>query len=352
MKKLLYLILSFFLLFTLFACDENNTLIFKQNEFILKSGEKVELTENVNGVTFEFVNNDNTNIKIDADSGVITFNPSIPNYSQLMVIAKKGDIVSTPCVVTLYYEYGASEVSFTNRTDYIANNEYVNAISSENYSVRYYLKEEVSGISINQDSGKVSFAPIVNDRQTFTVIADSHDSKCEKEFIYIKNGLVEASVFKQALCKTELTIPAIYPIDFSNSEITKEDGFVTLLNSFNEEIDTKYYKFDKENSQLIIDPTIVNEFDYGSHDLKIVTKRNVVSVELSIVTKFIYTAADLDSIDDSIEALSGYYILMNDIDLTEYLSEDGAGYNDGKGWTPIGSYVDTLDQTVATKKFI
>jgi hypothetical protein len=32
------------------------------------------------------------------------------------------------------------------------------------------------------------------------------------------------------------------------------------------------------------------------------------------------------------------YKLGNDIDLTEYLSETGAGYNDGKGWIPIGWY--------------
>jgi hypothetical protein len=35
--------------------------------------------------------------------------------------------------------------------------------------------------------------------------------------------------------------------------------------------------------------------------------------------------------------LDDHYILMNDIDLSEYLSESGGGYNEAKGWVPIGN---------------
>lgn len=35
-----------------------------------------------------------------------------------------------------------------------------------------------------------------------------------------------------------------------------------------------------------------------------------------------------------------YYKLLNDIDLTGYLSEGGAGYNEGNGWEPIGTNSD------------
>jgi hypothetical protein len=35
--------------------------------------------------------------------------------------------------------------------------------------------------------------------------------------------------------------------------------------------------------------------------------------------------------------LEAYYVLIADIDLKDYLSKDGKGYNDGKGWEPIGS---------------
>lgn len=32
-----------------------------------------------------------------------------------------------------------------------------------------------------------------------------------------------------------------------------------------------------------------------------------------------------------------YFVLTNDIDMSSYLAEGGAGYNEGKGWSPIGS---------------
>ncbi|WP_016778653.1 InlB B-repeat-containing protein [Anaerophaga thermohalophila] len=35
-----------------------------------------------------------------------------------------------------------------------------------------------------------------------------------------------------------------------------------------------------------------------------------------------------------------YFVLTNDIDMSSYLAEEGAGYNDGKGWNPIGPNYD------------
>ncbi len=48
----------------------------------------------------------------------------------------------------------------------------------------------------------------------------------------------------------------------------------------------------------------------------------------------IYTAAQLDSLRDFSRRRDIYFKLMNDIDLTAYLADAGAG--DGKGWLPIG----------------
>jgi len=50
----------------------------------------------------------------------------------------------------------------------------------------------------------------------------------------------------------------------------------------------------------------------------------------------IWTAEQLDAIRDN---MSGNYILMADINLTSYLSSDGPGYDDGKGWRPIGTTI-------------
>ena len=352
MKKILTFILVLLSILTLTSCKDEaeiGDLKFTQYEYNLKSGESVAVKDAPSNTTYEIVNNQNKNIKIDAKTGVVTFDSTIPNYSQILVVARCGEEVSTPCVVTLYYEYVLSDIRFTNRSTYISNNEYINAVSSMNYSVRYHLKNEVKGISINQDTGKVTYAPIVEDGTVYTIVANSHGSISEMTFIAMTKGFVRAQVTRQALSKTEKTIPAVYPLDFSESELDSSEGIVTVLNSLNEPLDEKYYNYNLNKNQLEIDPSYVDLLPYGVTTLKIVTKRNTINVDLDVVTKFIYSAEDLDSIDDSEEALSGYYILMKDIDLTEYLSADGAGYNDGKGWTPLGSYTDTLDTTVATK---
>ncbi|QDY44822.1 hypothetical protein HF394_02495 [Planococcus glaciei] len=47
----------------------------------------------------------------------------------------------------------------------------------------------------------------------------------------------------------------------------------------------------------------------------------------------VYSVEDLEKIRGK---LSGKYILMNDLDLTDAMNEGGAFYNDGIGWNPIG----------------
>ena len=56
-------------------------------------------------------------------------------------------------------------------------------------------------------------------------------------------------------------------------------------------------------------------------------------VQAQIDTIFISTAAQLDNVRNN---LSGYYKLVTNIDLTDYLSIDSPGNPDGFGWQPIG----------------
>ena len=87
----------------------------------------------------------------------------------------------------------------------------------------------------------------------------------------------------------------------------------------------------------------------GKHDLRVyveeVSYSNLVTIDV-LITEFaggagtkedpyqIATAEQLDLIRYDLDA---HYILVNNIDLKDYLSEGGAGYNDGKGWLPIGT---------------
>lgn len=56
----------------------------------------------------------------------------------------------------------------------------------------------------------------------------------------------------------------------------------------------------------------------------------------------IETAGDLAELAGKVNQGSSYsnnyFVLMNDIDMTAYLSEGGKGYNDGAGWEMIGSF--------------
>ncbi|MDL2313045.1 cadherin-like beta sandwich domain-containing protein, partial [Bacteroidales bacterium OttesenSCG-928-B11] len=53
----------------------------------------------------------------------------------------------------------------------------------------------------------------------------------------------------------------------------------------------------------------------------------------------IYTPEDLDKVRKYLgeHHVGKHFRVMNNIDVTEYLSEDSAGYNDGAGWLPIGN---------------
>ena len=138
MKKKNLLILYFLALTPINGCKSNSDvdLTFTQREYQLKTGEKIEVKENYNNVKYQIVNNPFDNISLNEDSGIFTFDDTIPNYTQVMAIATYKEFVSEPCIVTLTYDYQVSDVHFTNMSSYIVNNEYVNAVSSKNYSVR------------------------------------------------------------------------------------------------------------------------------------------------------------------------------------------------------------------------
>lgn len=78
---------------------------------------------------------------------------------------------------------------------------------------------------------------------------------------------------------------------------------------------------------------VVCETDDGKINLNDIS----VQAEVNPDYTYIYTKEDLSNIRND---LSGEYLLMNDITFTEAdFSEDGAFYNNGFGWIPIGAVV-------------
>lgn len=352
MKKTKLFILSLMTLSLFTGCnnqDENLDLEFEKLEYTVESGDAIKVKGNKQ-VKYQIINNPYIeDITLNSKTGVFTFNDTIPNYTQVLAVASIKNKIEASCVVTLVYEYQESVVSFTNLSSYIVNGEYINAVSSKNYSMKYSLKEKVDGILIDSETGKVTFANSVKNNTRFIVVADSHGSSNEKEFYAMQEGFVKAITDRQALKKNDVSVGAIYPLDFSESDIGTNTEVLAVVNTLNVPLDTDLYDYYPQNQRLVFKPQIAKVLNVGTNQFKVITKRNSVSISLDIVTDFIYTAEDLAAINNTVESLSGHYILMNDIDLAPYLAEGGKGYNDGMGWTPIGLYTDTLDVQVATQ---
>ncbi|MCH5171598.1 MAG: hypothetical protein J1F31_02050 [Erysipelotrichales bacterium] len=350
MKKTWLFVSGLLALGILSSCSSTPTLTFSQDEYQIYSGDKVTVKENYRGVKYEIVSCDYENITLDSNTGTFTYDETIPNGAQVLYIATYKDIQSEPIVITLLHEYEDATIEFQNLSDYVVNGEFVTGKASLPYAVTYTLKDRVPGITINEYTGKVSYTSQVEDGTEFTVVAHTHNGVTEeKSFYAMTKNFVKVENTRQVTEKGS-SLKATYVLDFSENRGVREQGVIALTNEKNVIIDSSNYTYDKNNNTLTISSNYLNTLMDGENVFKIITARNAVTVTVEIATKFIYTASDLASINDSEESLEGYYILMDDIDMTEYLAKGGEGYNDGKGWTPIGLYQDVLDYNIATKK--
>ena len=97
-----------FLLPLLFSCSNNQTyLSFKENEYLLKNGESIKVEQNISNITYKLIGNIPEGVELSKD-GIIHFDTNIPNYSQVLAIAKSNNLVSKEIVLTLYYDYLSS----------------------------------------------------------------------------------------------------------------------------------------------------------------------------------------------------------------------------------------------------
>ncbi len=330
----------FLLLPLLLSCSSNDVtyLSFEKNEYLLKNGDSIKVMQKTSNVNYKLIGEIPSNVSLSSN-GVINFDESIPNYSQVLAIATKNNLVSNEVVLTLYYTYLDSSITFSNQIDYITNGESIKAIDSNNYGITYSLKENVKGISIDKSTGKVSYTSVVEDNTPFVVLAKSGNSNFAEHTFYTVTKNTVTIKNKVQINKLNTNVNNKYYLDFSSYPSIENDDIVALCLNNNKIIDKNNYSYDINKKELTIYADYINTLDAGEHIFKIITKRNAVEIQLNLATKFIDTVDDLVSITD----LSGYYIQTNDLDLEEYLSNKEAG------WTPIGIYHDVLDQTQATK---
>lgn len=318
--------------------QESKRLSFSKSEYEIHSGERINVVEQYSGITYSFAGSVPNNVKVDANTGVITFNDTVPNYTQVLLIANYQTYQSDPAIVTLLQDKVTTTLYFHTPIRNIIDGDYILASSVNNTAITFSLKETVRGVSIDSMSGRVSYNSAAVEGNKFTVVATSADQRIEEEYFVTKENLAISTTKKQAI-EINSDVPATYVLDFSNTPVGTNKEVLAVMNGSKPANDDEY-EFNPDNSVLLIKPSFLKTFSTGSNKLKIITPRNIITVELIMVTKFIKNAIDLQSINSTREALSGYYILENDIDLTDYLSLGGQGYNDNRGWNQIGIYHD------------
>ena len=350
MKKILFL-LPLLLVGTLSSCSQiNYTLTFEQDEYEVSNGDTIRVTQHDDKVDYRFVGEVPEGVTLDEDNGIISFVDTVPNSSQVLYQAYNDVAESDMVVLTLLHEQKAGTLSFLNLTDKIIDGDYIIATNSEGNAIKYTLKEDVYGVSIDSSSGRVSFTESCHHNQEFTVVISSKNSESvEKKFYTAIDQLVVSKNHTQA-CEENGDVSVSYFLDFSNAPGDTKNELIGILHGktiLNEED----YTYDAENHQVFIKSSFLNTVNFGETNICLVTERNNINVNLLKATKFIREPQDLVSINNDPKSLSGHYILANDIDLTSYLGMSGEGYNDGKGWNPIGTYRDVTDGTATANAF-
>ena len=337
MKKLLiYLSLILSVIF-LSSCVKNPLDINKE-KILVSDNYTIELTDDKN-VSYKILEEVNG---VSLDGATFKIDNSVKSGTQILVGIYNKDTFIATIIAEVSKEGIRPTITFNNLSENITDGDKVSAKSNPALSVSYSLKNNPVGISINSSSGLVHFIDSVAHGTKFTVIAKAGESSEEKEFTYVKDNLIELkseSLFYDYQSKYEVEIS----LDFKGDSEALAQGILGVQSSRGR-LETSQYSFNSETQKLIIDSSFLDTLPLGFHTLTLATSKNTVSVEI-LVAYFISTAEELASINNTVESLNSYYVLTSDIDLKEYLKEGSVGYNDGKGWNPIGKYNDTLDST-------
>ena len=346
MKKVYISLMTFALAFSCAGCgkkkqeveEDSNRLHFAQTEYQIHSGDSVTIKQKLSGISYSFAGEVPENVRLDTTNGTIYFDETVPNYTQVLLVANSDDKQSDPAVVTLLQNAVTTELYFHTPIRNIIDGDYILASSTKNTAIAYSLKNDVTGVSIDSMTGRVSYTSAAVEGTTFTVVASSADKVIEEEYKVTVSKLAISQTKSQTI-EIGSSIPATYVLDFSDTPDGTEEKVLAVMNGTKSAEDSEF-SYNASTHALVINPSFLASFKTGENKIKIITARNIITADLVMVTKFIRNAHDLQSINDNRESLAGYYVLENDIDLTDYLSYGSEGYNDNRGWNQIGIYHD------------
>lgn len=335
--------------------EEVTKLEFEQNEYTIKSGDKVTVKGDLEGVTYSFQGGTPEGVTLNETTGEITYDESVDSLPEKIYIATKGE-ESVSCTIKFTVNPVLPNVEIKNVSSYFVSGDKVvaDAISDGGtvFAIEYSLKGEVNGISIDSQTGVVTFSSDVEDGTSFTVAATSKGVVAEKTFIAMTKNIIGSSTKIQIIKKGSNEEPS-FVLDFNgnvegDTATTKENISYAINNEIAK--DNTGISYDESSKTVTIHHEILEGLTSGEIDFKVLTQRNSVSLNLIIADNFIYTAKDFyDIFEPNYDkaapsykegSLNGYYVLGADIDFEEYLTNEGN--NAGKGWFPIGAYNDGL----------
>ena len=216
MKKSLFILPIICLSFLSSCAPTLSTLTFENDEYNVYSGDAVLVKEHNDQVDYAFVGDVPEGVLLNKDTGVITFDDSVLNSSQVLYRAYTSQIESNIVVLTLFHEQVASNLAFLNLTNKIVDGDNILATNSEGYAIKYTLKNDVYGVDIDESSGRISFASSCPHNQEFVVVISAKNSQpVEKTFYAVTQDLV-TSINDQQACEQDGGSPISYFLDFSH----------------------------------------------------------------------------------------------------------------------------------------
>ena len=317
MKKIIAFFAAFILLFSFTSCRDAEIELLESKSLVLAVGETGAFAEGFDYSTtdidiIELSNNQYRTLK--EGSAVVTVRQGenkvgvyiIAVYGTQTINLKDLTLVDQPSSLTI-----AQNVKLEYKKDPVNSNDY-DAIIWES------LNPEIATID---RYGNVT--PLKVGEVTITLTAIN--TQVKKEFKF--NVLPRATVF-------EINYSRIAGVEGNTEEILKTnivtdysfDGTVTWFSD-----DESVVTVDQEGTTTFVKPGTTFVGVKGIIDGKEVSYRTEVVVLEDLGYKVLRTPVDLQEIGNT----SGNYMLGNDIDMKEAVSEGGELYNDGKGFMPL-----------------
>lgn len=317
------------------------TVEFERGEYTVASGDRVCI-DNADASYTLLSAPDGVTVSVD---GTITIADGVENGTQVVLAAVVDGKITSTAVLTLTVPVSAPVVEFVSAAKYIVDGDRVSATAG-GYGVSYSLKTAVDGVKVDPSSGRVTYTQIVADGTPFTVVATSHGASAEKDFLAAVGDLIvteNAVEFAEHGVGRDIEFVIDYG-DMSGSGAVFAEQGVLGVELGRAAVSADGYSYDKATRTLTVKQAVIAALPAGENEIRILTAKNAAVATVKVAT-YLRTAEDLAAIGSSREALAGYYAMVNDIDLSDYLADKKGG------WSPIGTYHDVTDGSATADAF-